>query len=48
MLEKNRGWHVMNKLDVKMMKKAAKELIGTNDFSTLEHQLVEQKVQLRL
>ena len=34
MLEKNRGWHVMNKLDVKMMKKAAKELIGTNDFST--------------
>ena len=34
MLEKNRGWHVMNKLDVKMMKKASKELIGTNDFST--------------
>ena len=34
MLEKNRGWHVMNKLDVKMMKKAANELIGTNDFST--------------
>ena len=34
MLEKNRGWHVINKLDVKMMKKAAKELIGTNDFST--------------
>ena len=34
MLEKNRGWHVVNKLDVKMMKKAAKELIGTNDFST--------------
>ena len=34
MLEKNRGWHVMNKLDIKMMKKAAKELIGTNDFST--------------
>ena len=34
MLEKNRCWHVMNKLDVKMMKKAAKELIGTNDFST--------------
>ncbi len=34
MLEKNRGWHVINKLDIKMMKKAAKELIGTNDFST--------------
>ena len=24
----------MNKLDINMMKKAAKELIGTNDFST--------------
>ena len=34
MLEKNRGWHVMNKLDIKIMKKAAKKLIGTNDFST--------------
>ena len=34
MLEKNRGWHVMNKLDIKSMKKAAKKLIGTNDFST--------------
>ena len=33
MLEKNRGWHVMNKLDIKIMKKAAKKLIGTNDFS---------------
>tara|TARA_Y100000768_G_scaffold43624_1_gene28556 strand:- start:65 stop:805 length:741 start_codon:yes stop_codon:yes gene_type:complete len=33
MLEKNRGWHVMNKLDIKIMKKAAEKLIGTNDFS---------------
>ena len=33
MLEKNRGWHVINKLDIKIMKKAAKKLIGTNDFS---------------
>ena len=31
---KNRGWHIINKLDLKMMKKAAKKLIGTNDFST--------------
>ena len=33
-LDKNRGWHIINKLDLKMMKKAAKKLIGTNDFST--------------
>jgi len=33
-LDKNRGWHIINNLDLKMMKKAAKKLIGTNDFST--------------
>ena len=33
-LDKNRGWHIINKLDLKMMEKAAKKLIGTNDFST--------------
>ena len=33
-LDNNRSWHIVNKLDVKMMKKAAKKLIGTNDFST--------------
>ena len=33
-LDKNRGWHIINKLDLKMMKKAAKKLIGKNDFST--------------
>ena len=33
-LEKNRGWHVTNKLDLEKMKKAAKQLVGTNDFST--------------
>ena len=33
-LEKNRGWHVIKKLDLKMMKKGAKKLIGTQDFST--------------
>ncbi len=33
-LDKSRGWHIMNKLDLKMMNKAAKLLIGTNDFST--------------
>ena len=33
-LDKNRGWHIINNLDLKIMKKAAKKLIGTNDFST--------------
>jgi len=33
-LDKNRVWHIMNELDLKIMKKAAKKLVGTNDFST--------------
>ena len=33
-LDKNRGWHIMNKLDLEIMKKASKKLVGTNDFST--------------
>ncbi len=33
-LEKNRGWHVMKELDLVAMKKGAKKLVGTKDFST--------------
>ena len=33
-LEKNRGWHVMKKLDLVSMRKGAKKLVGTKDFST--------------
>ncbi len=33
-LYKNRGWHIIKNLDLKIMKKAAKKLEGTNDFST--------------
>ena len=33
-LDQNRCWHVINKLNLKIMKKAAKKLVGTNDFST--------------
>ena len=33
-LENNRGWHIMKKLDLVAMKKGAKKLIGTKDFST--------------
>ena len=33
-LDKNRGWHIMKELDLVAMKKGAKKLIGTKDFST--------------
>ena len=33
-LEKNRGWHVIKKLDLDLMKKGAKKFVGTKDFST--------------
>jgi len=33
-LQKNRGWHITKKLDLELMKKGAKKLVGTKDFST--------------
>ena len=33
-LENNRGWHIINELDLDLMRKGAKKLIGTKDFST--------------
>ena len=33
-LEKDRGWHIIKNLDLEAMKKGAKKLIGTKDFST--------------
>ena len=33
-IEKGRGWHVIKKLDISLMKKGAKKLLGTKDFST--------------
>ena len=33
-IEKNRGWHVRKPLDLDLIKKGAKKLIGTNDYST--------------
>ncbi len=32
-LEKDRGWHIIKKLDLKVMKKGAQKLVGTKDFS---------------
>ncbi len=33
-LERDRGWHIMKKLDITAMKKGAQKLVGTKDFST--------------
>ena len=33
-IEQNRGWHIIKKLDLNLMKKSAKKLVGTKDFST--------------
>ena len=33
-INKNRAWHVKKKIDLKLMKKGAKMLEGTHDFST--------------
>jgi len=33
-IEKERGWHIIKELDVLLMKKGTKKLLGTKDFST--------------
>ena len=33
-IAKERGWHIKNKLDINLMKKGAKKLLGTKNFST--------------
>ncbi len=33
-IEKDRVWHIRKKLDLKLMKKGAKKLLGVHDFST--------------
>jgi len=33
-LEKNRNWHITKQLNIDLIKKGAKKLIGTKDFST--------------
>tara|TARA_B100000767_G_scaffold59801_1_gene55531 strand:+ start:671 stop:1411 length:741 start_codon:yes stop_codon:yes gene_type:complete len=33
-IEKKRGWHVRKPLDLELIKKGAKKLVGTNDYST--------------
>ena len=33
-INRDKGWHIIKKLDLKEMKKGAKKLLGTKDFST--------------
>ena len=33
-IERDRNWHIIKKLNIDLMKKGAKKLIGTKDFST--------------
>jgi len=33
-IDRKRGWHIKNKIDIELMKKGAKFLIGKHDFST--------------
>jgi len=46
-IEKNRGWHIRKKLDLKLMKKGTKKLLGTNDFSTFRSSSCNAKTPIR-
>jgi tRNA pseudouridine38-40 synthase len=46
-IEKERGWHIINELDVTLMKKGAKKLLGTKDFSTFRSSSCNAKSPIR-
>ena len=46
-IEKNRGWHIRKKLDLELMKKSAKKLLGTHDFSTFRSSSCNAKSSIR-
>ena len=46
-IEKNRGWHIINKLDVNLMKKGAKKFLGIKDFSTFRASSCNAKSPVR-
>ena len=46
-IEKNRGWHIKKKLNLKLMKKGTKKLLGTNDFSTFRSSSCNAKSPIR-
>ena len=46
-IENGRGWHVRKILDVDLMKKGAKKLLGTNDYSTYRSSSCHAKSPIR-
>jgi len=46
-IEKERGWHIIKELDVTLMKKGAKKLLGTKDFSTFRSSNCNAKSPIR-
>ena len=46
-IEKGRGWHIIKELDVSLMKKGSKKLIGTKDFSTFRSSSCNAKSSIR-
>jgi tRNA pseudouridine38-40 synthase len=46
-IEKGRGWHIIKELDVSLMKKGAKKLIGTKDFSAFRSSSCNAKSAIR-
>jgi tRNA pseudouridine38-40 synthase len=46
-IEKERGWHIIKKLDISLMKKGAKKLLGTKDFSTFRASSCNAKTSIR-
>ena len=46
-IEKGRGWHVRKMLDLKLMKKGAKKLLGTHDYSTFRSSSCHAKSPIR-
>jgi len=46
-LQKNKAWHIRKKLDMKGMKKGAKFLLGTHDFSTFRSSSCGAKSPIR-
>ena len=46
-IDKERGWHIIKKLDVNLMKKGAKKLLGTKDFSTFRSSSCSAKSPIR-
>ena len=46
-LQKNKAWHVRKKLNIKAMKKGAKLLLGTHDFSTFRSSSCQAKSPIK-